>query len=79
MIDQILNALTPEEIFGKVSSSEELRQEYRRLSKLVHPDLNPTDKTRASSAFGQLVTWVAGLKSVGASASSVGACGRTTP
>lgn len=48
----LLEAKTAEEIFGKIKNSEELKAEFRKLAKLLHPDVNKTPE--ATLAFEKL-------------------------
>jgi len=50
----IINAKSPEEVFGAVAGLIELKKEFRRLSMLVHPDRN-NGSVIAEQAFIRLV------------------------
>lgn len=52
-IDLILNAKDPTELFGADANEEAVREEWRRLVKLVHPDVNE-DTDRAGQASARL-------------------------
>jgi DnaJ domain./Protein kinase domain. len=53
-IQTIINAKSPEEVFGKVADLATLKKEFRRLSILVHPDKND-GSVIAEQAFIRLV------------------------
>lgn len=56
VINTIINAKTPEQVFGKLADEKTLKQEFRRLSRIVHPDMNG-GAVKAETAFNLLVTW----------------------
>ena len=51
-------ATCPEEVFGGVSTPEELTRAYHKLARLVHPDTAPLAlQDRAADYFARLVIW----------------------
>lgn len=49
--EQIESASSSRDLFG---DADKARSTYRRLARVVHPDLHPDDKTRAERAFARL-------------------------
>lgn len=52
-VTNVLSASNPQDVFGDVTSVEELRQLYRLLSRDVHPDLN-SNSADSNKAFARL-------------------------
>lgn len=52
----IINAKSPEEVFGLVNDVKTLHKEFRRLSKIAHPDKNGGSR-ESETAFNLLVVW----------------------
>lgn len=50
-------AKCPEDIFDGVVTMDDLKEIFRTLSMLVHPDKNPRSKTKANEAFALLGNW----------------------
>jgi len=57
-IQQILNAKSPEQVFGELAdaTADALNRAYRRLSRLIHPDVNGNSK-ESTDAFAKLNEW----------------------
>lgn len=53
--DVILRAARPEDLFGSVADVAALKREFRRLARLVHPDLHGGAR-RTADAFAKLST-----------------------
>lgn len=56
---QLHQAQGPEDIFGALAgmTSESLKQRYRTLAAIAHPDRNPHQRTAAEDAFKSLHHW----------------------
>ncbi|NTV63510.1 MAG: DnaJ domain-containing protein [Oscillochloris sp.] len=61
LIELMLRASTPEEVFGVLSgtSEEALRRRYREMARAAHPDHNPGQWVAANEAFRRLQEWYA--------------------
>jgi serine/threonine protein kinase len=59
LIETMLQASQPEQIFGKLGNPPEegLRRQYRELAMTAHPDHNPGAWAAANEAFRQLQGW----------------------
>jgi serine/threonine protein kinase len=56
-LSDIINAKSPEEVFGKVADAKALKKEFFRLSKIAHPDKNG-NSLESEKAFNMLVVWM---------------------
>ena len=53
--EKLLKATRPVEFFGLITTEDELKKEYRKYAKMVHPDMVPKkDKYIAGEAFSIL-------------------------
>lgn len=59
LVECLQRATRPEEVFGELQGVREvaLKQRYRELATVVHPDHNPAHAAEASRAFQALQSW----------------------
>jgi serine/threonine protein kinase len=58
LVDQLARATRPEDVFGALEDGPTaLKQRYRELATIVHPDHNPGHIAEASRAFQALQEW----------------------
>ena len=50
-------AVTPEDIFGVIKDGENLSDVFKKLAKIVHPDVNKDKVKEANDAFQKLQDW----------------------
>lgn len=54
---RIVSARSPEELFPEVTTIAALKKAVRRISSIVHPDINPQNQMDADAAFKRMTTW----------------------